>query len=200
MFAIPSRIELRTHGIQSSRVRLVPVDVADAREIWDVVDASRSWLQRWLPWVPFQKDPTASLRFAEACASEWDRGRAVRFLIRERPGGRMLGLVGLEQCVEMHRNCDLGYWLRREASGRGVMTEAARLCIDFAFRRVGMHRVRVAAATHNYPSLRVIERLGFVFEGVARQAEWVDGRWVDHAVFALLESDWSAGELRRVEE
>ena len=69
------------------------------------------------------------------------------------------------------------------------MTEAARACVEFAFRRMGAHRVRVAAATDNHRSLSVISRLGFRFEGLARQAEWCDARWLDHAVFALLATD-----------
>jgi len=47
----------------------------------------------------------------------------------------------------------------------------------------------VAAATTNYPSLAVIGRLGFRFEGIARQAEFVDSHWVDHSVFSRLSSD-----------
>jgi ribosomal-protein-serine acetyltransferase len=54
---------------------------------------------------------------------------------------------------------------------------------------VNAHRVRVAAATDNHPSLAVIRRLGFKFEGIARQAERCNGRWLDHAVFALLVTD-----------
>ncbi len=50
--------------------------------------------------------------------------------------------------------------------------------------------IRVAAATDNHASLRVIARLGFRFEGIARHAEWCDGRWLDHASFALLEHEW----------
>jgi ribosomal-protein-serine acetyltransferase len=69
------------------------------------------------------------------------------------------------------------------------MTEAARACMDFAFGRMGVHRIRCAAATDNHPSLRVISRLGFRFEGVARQAEFVGSRWLDHAVFARLAND-----------
>jgi ribosomal-protein-serine acetyltransferase len=89
----------------------------------------------------------------------------------------------------MHRSCELGYWLTDGASGRGHMTEAASAALEFAFARVGAHRVRIAAATDNHRSLAVISRLGFRFEGIAREAEWCDGRWLDHAVFAFLSTD-----------
>jgi ribosomal-protein-serine acetyltransferase len=61
--------------------------------------------------------------------------------------------------------------------------------VDVALHRMSVHRIRCAAATDNYPSLRVIARLGFRFEGIARQAEFVGSRWLDHAVFARLATD-----------
>jgi ribosomal-protein-serine acetyltransferase len=69
------------------------------------------------------------------------------------------------------------------------MTEAATACVNFAFSRIGVHRIRCAAATQNQASLAVIGRLQFKPEGVARQAEFVDSRWVDHAVFSRLSTD-----------
>ena len=190
MLSLPTRAELRTRPITSQRLVLAPLETSDAAELWEVVDACRGWLQPWLPWVPFQKSPESSIRFAEASVGDWDNGRALRFTIREREKRRLIGVVGLEACVEMHRCCELGYWLRQDTSRMGYMTEAAALCVDFGFRTLGMHRVRVAAATGNHSSLRVIGRLGFHFEGIARHAEWCDGRWLDHAVFSLLEHEW----------
>jgi ribosomal-protein-serine acetyltransferase len=69
------------------------------------------------------------------------------------------------------------------------MTEASRLVLAWAFAKLSVHRVRVAAATDNHASLGVIRRLGFRFEGIAREAERCDGRWLDHAVFGMLEGD-----------
>lgn len=192
MFPIPPRAEVRDKPILAPRLTLLPLDASDAHEIWDLVEESRSWLLPWLPWVPYQTDLDSARRFVEASIQDWDQGRALRFLIRQRPGGSLLGLVGLEAFVEMHRSCELGYWLRKDAAGRGVMTEAATHCVDFAFRQLGVHRMRVAAATGNHPSLRVIARLGFQFEGVSRHAEWCDGRWLDHAVFSLLDHEWAS--------
>lgn len=161
----------------------------DGPELWLAVNGSRAFLQRWLPWVQFHTDPAASVRFAEACANDWDQGRAMRFVIRERAHRTLTGVVGLESMVHMHRSCELGYWLRKEATKRGLMSEAGKAAVDFAFQHLGAHRIRVAAATDNHASLQVIGRIGFRFEGIARQAEWCDGRWLDHATFGLVASD-----------
>ncbi|MEJ7730081.1 MAG: GNAT family protein [Polyangiaceae bacterium] len=186
---IPQRADLRARPLETERLYLAPVDVADGNDLWYAVNGSRAFLQRWLPWVQFHTDPGASARFAEACANDWDQGRAVRFTIRERQTRTLVGIVGLEACVHLHRACELGYWLRRESTGHGYMHEAASACMEFAFKQMGVHRLRVAAATDNHPSLGVIAKLGFRFEGIARQAEWCDGRWLDHATFALLSTD-----------
>ena len=189
LLSIPSRATLRRAPIETARLVLVPLELGDGGELWDAVDNSRWHLERWLPWVPFNNAPEASVRYAEACVSDWDGGRAVRFAIRDRQSRELLGVVGLDSCVHLHRSCELGYWLKREATGRGIMTEAARACVDFAFARMAVHRIRCAAATDNSASLRVIARLGFRFEGIARQAELVGSRWLDHAIFARLSSD-----------
>jgi len=189
MLVVPPRAETRAHPIETPRLLLTPVESSDASELWLAVDGSRSHLEQWLPWVPFNSDPAANQRFTDACASYWDAGRAVRFTVRERSSRTLVGIVGLEACVHLHRSCELGYWLRKEATGRGLMTEAARAALDFAFHEMGAHRIRVAAATENYASLQVISRLGFRFEGILRQAEFCNRRWLDHAVFGLLSSD-----------
>lgn len=196
MLVVVPRAEMFAHPLHTERLRLTPVDLSDAGELWQVVEGSRRWLQAWLPWVPFQENRESSLRFTEASVGDWDNGRALRFCIRARAGGQLLGVVGLEACVEMHRSCDLGYWLRQEAARMGYMTEAAARCIEFGFGTLGVHRLRVAAATENHASLRVISRLGFHFEGVARHAEWCDGRWLDHAVFSILDHEWEAARQR----
>jgi ribosomal-protein-serine acetyltransferase len=189
MLTIPSRATARRSPVETPRLLLLPIEPSDGPELWQAVDGSRWHLERWLPWVPFNNSAEASHRYAEACATDWDAGRAVRFAIRDRQDRELLGVVGLDSCVHLHRSCELGYWLRRDATGRGLMTEAARACVQFAFERMTAHRIRCAAATDNHASLRVISRLGFRFEGIARQAEYVGSRWLDHAVFARLSTD-----------
>jgi len=189
MLVIPTRTEIRAHPIESARLILSPIEPADAGELWTAVEGSRAHLEPWLPWVPFNSDADASYRYAEASAVDWDHGRACRFSIRDRKTRALYGVVGLEVFAHLHQSAELGYWLSKDVTGRGIMTEACRHLLTWAFSRLNLHRVRVAAATDNHASLGVIRRLGFRFEGLAREAERCNGRWLDHAVFALLVTD-----------
>ncbi|MCU0691967.1 MAG: GNAT family N-acetyltransferase [Polyangiaceae bacterium] len=189
MTKIPPRPFVRANPLQTPRLRLFPIDASDVKELFRAVEESRAHLYPWLPWVPFHRDEAAVRRFVEACAADWDAGRAIRFTIRDRKSNELFGVVGLETCVHIHASCELGYWLCEGVQKRGYMTEAAGAALRAAFQRFGMHRVRVAAATSNHPSLAVIARLGFRFEGIAREAEFCAGRWLDHAQFGMLAGD-----------
>lgn len=189
MLAVPPRHEIRRAPLRTARLVLTPVDAGDAAELWVATDSSRNELEPWLAWVPFNVDADASYRYAEASAADWDHVRACRFTMRERLTGRVVGVIGLEAFAHLHRSAELGYWLRTDATGNGYMTEAGQVVLDWAFGPLDAHRIRIAAATDNEPSLRVIARLDFRYEGIARQAERCAGRWLDHRVFSLLTTD-----------
>jgi len=189
MLVVPTRTEVRARPLESARLVLTPIEPADAADLWVAIEASRPHLEPWLPWVPFNSDAEASYRYADASAIDWDHGRACRFTIRDKKSRALYGVVGLESFAHLHQSVELGYWLRKEVTGQGIMTEAARLLLTWSFSRLNVHRVRVAAATDNHPSLAVIARLGFRFEGIAREAERCHGRWLDHALFSLLVTD-----------
>jgi ribosomal-protein-serine acetyltransferase len=189
MITIPARAQLRGSPLLTVRTYLTPIDVADTPDLFDAIEESRAYLFPWLPWVPFNADLPSSERFIEACADDWDMGRAMRFVIRERGTKRFLGIAGLERCSHLNRSCELGYWLRQSVQGKGLMTEACALILKIAFEHLNVHRLRVAAATNNHKSLSVIGRLGFRFEGIEREAEFCAGRWLDHASFGMLATD-----------
>lgn len=195
MLVIPARGDVRARPYESERLYFTPVEPMEAQDLWPAIDRSRELLKQWLPWVGFTVDMQTTIRFADACALDWDQGKAVRFAIHEKASRALLGVVGLESCVHIHRAVELGYWLRTDAQKRGFMSESVRFAIDFSFRQMGVHRIRVAAATDNHASLSVIHRAGFRFEGIARQAEWCNDRWLDHAVFAMLSTDFLQREL-----
>lgn len=196
MLSIPPHAELRTKPLIGPRVHVVPCEVHHAPSMWDAIRRSRSALEPWLPWVPFVTDLDATTRFLSASTADWDSHKAIRLALQTNHEHRFLGIISLESLQVLHRNGDLGYWLSNENVGQGIMHEACTLVLRWAFYTLGMHRVRVAASTANARSISVIRRLGFRFEGVARNAEFCSGRWLDHEVYAMLANDPAATSLR----
>ncbi|UZF92497.1 GNAT family N-acetyltransferase [Bosea sp. NBC_00550] len=105
-------------------------------------------------------------------------------------GGLTLGLIrrGVAQA------CTLGYWMGKRHAGRGHMTEAVRGAVRFAFSELALHRVEAACLSNNEPSRRLLERVGFRHEGLARAYLKINGAWADHLLYAVLSNDALTGE------
>ncbi len=83
----------------------------------------------------------------------------------------------------------IGYWMGKSHAGKGIMTRAVGLVLAEAFSRFGLERVEAACLPENIPSIRVLEKCGFVAEGKARAYLEINGVRRDHLLFARLRSD-----------
>jgi ribosomal-protein-alanine N-acetyltransferase len=75
---------------------------------------------------------------------------------------------------------------------RWYMAQAVSLVLDYAFDDLRLHRVEATCLVRNEPSSKLLLKLGFTEEGVARQSLCIDGRWQDHRTFAILQADRQA--------
>ncbi|MYX08104.1 GNAT family N-acetyltransferase [Streptomyces sp. SID8375] len=87
-------------------------------------------------------------------------------------------------------SCEAGCWLEESAVGRGLITRATRVIIDWAVEERGMHRVEWIAASANTPSINVAKRLGMVREGVQRESYPHRGVRHDMEVWSVLAPEW----------
>jgi RimJ/RimL family protein N-acetyltransferase len=90
----------------------------------------------------------------------------------------------------------IGYTLPVEHQRKGYSSEAAAAMVDAIFTHTHAHRIVATLDPVNFASMRVIEPLGFEFEGIARRHELIRGEWLDDARFALLREDWEAWQAR----
>ncbi|KAJ4986965.1 hypothetical protein SVAN01_07506 [Stagonosporopsis vannaccii] len=97
-----------------------------------------------------------------------------------------------------HRWTEIGIDILPEFQGRGYGREAIAWALDYAFRRGGLHRVRIRAFEWNTGALRLYEKIGFKLEGREREAFWHEGRWWDGVAFSMLEGEW--WEMQRERE
>lgn len=83
----------------------------------------------------------------------------------------------------------IGYSMDQYFSGRGIATEAVELVLEFAFKTLNIHRVEAYVAPENLASVRVLEKSGLVQEGLLRELLFINGQWVDHYMYAILQKD-----------
>jgi RimJ/RimL family protein N-acetyltransferase len=114
-----------------------------------------------------------------------ESGALLPLLIFDAESGEILGGASIGHYDRMRQRVEVGYWLLREARGRGVATRVARALAEYALAH-GLERVEAVVRTDNVASQRVLERAGFTREGVLRSFLRHDGGRADAAIYSLL--------------
>ena len=100
-------------------------------------------------------------------------------------------LIGFCKCkVEISNvRAGFGYSLRRDYWNTGIMTETVGSIVDFTFNTINVNRIEASVATQNYASLKVLEKLGFIKEGILRQRSCFRGSYQDMVMLSLLKQE-----------
>lgn len=165
-------------------VKLLTPTEEDAPMVAAAVQASLSHLHQYMPW--------ASPGYGVEDALSWIRGEvdpgSHAFIVFDETG-RIVGSAGLNRLDAVNDGCDLGYWLRPDATGKGYATRATNLLIGYAVNTVGLKRVEILMSVENEPSRRVAERSVATYEGVRRGRLKYGDRYHDAHVFVFVSSD-----------
>lgn len=99
-------------------------------------------------------------------------------------------LIGTIQLFHVNRgslqNATIGYILDRHENGKGYATEAVRLMVQYAFEDLRLHRIEAGVMPHNAGSIRVLEKVGFRQEGLARKNVKIAGKWEEHLMLSII--------------
>ncbi|MGI6244832.1 MAG: GNAT family N-acetyltransferase [Pseudochelatococcus sp.] len=163
-------------------------------EAWATVRGeSRRFLERWEPLWPADDLTRPAFRRRVGWYEE-DIARDASypfFLFRESDdalvGGLTLGPVrrGVVQA------CTLGYWMGERFARQGYMSKGVVAAACFVFKSLGLRRIEASCLPINEPSIGLLEKVGFMREGYARQYLCIAGVWEDHFLYALLKEDFT---------
>lgn len=118
-------------------------------------------------------------------------GLGYYLLIIDRESDQMLGTISFSNLSRFpFHACNMGYSLGKEVQGKGVMTRALRLAVDYMFRIQNIHRIMASYMPKNKRSEAVLERIGFVKEGFAQDYLLINGKWEDHNLTSLINPHW----------
>jgi ribosomal-protein-serine acetyltransferase len=161
---------------------------SDAVEVFRATERNRAQLRDWLPWVDRTHSAEVPRQFILKALELYANREGITAGILV--DGGLAGTISLHRVDALNHSTSIGYWLDAQHHGRGVMTRACRAMVSHAFAEYGVHRVEIRCAPGNVKSCAIPRRLGFVREGVLREAEWVNDRYLDLVVWGMLAQDW----------
>ena len=175
--------------LKTARMQLLPASAGWAQAMLDFEVRNR---QHFAPWDPLPGDMfftelfwAMRLRQREEDARQ-DKGMMFLLMAESEPG-RIIGTINLSNCVRgIFQACHLGYKLDKDYEGQGMMSEALQAVIGFAFGELKLHRIMANYQPQNIRSAAVLQKLGFMIEGEAKDYLFLNGAWRDHVLTALV--------------
>ena len=169
---------------------LRPLEPWQAAEVLAHIDRGRDFIGRYigLPDATADLDATRGWLQSYADKAAADAGRLYGIWL----DGLLVGGVLFRVFDAATGSCEAGCWLEPAAAGRGLVTRAARVLLDWAFLERGMHRVEWRVSSENAPSVKVAKRLGMSREGVLRSNQPYRGGRQDTEIWSVLAPEWRA--------
>jgi len=176
------------------------VRVRDSRALDRALGSNRAWLEPWEATTPLIRpgtlDTKSSIRGLLKAAKE---GTALPLVLLH--DHDLVGQLNVSQITYGSlSSATLGYWVVEKVAGRGITPVAVAMATDYLFFEKGLHRMEVCIRPENTASMRVVEKLGFRYEGFRRRYIHIDGKWADHFCFALVVEEVPTGVLTRYEK
>ena len=178
-------------GLYTDRLTLKVLDPAFAPQVLDFFIRNRAFLKEWNPSVG---DDFYTLVFQQQKLlndlAQIEEGRMLRLWLFKREDARFeraIGSIAFNNIVRgAFQSCHLGYQIDEQEINKGLMTEALRHAIAFIFDEWKLHRIEANVMPRNQRSRRVVEKLGFVEEGLARKYLKINGVWEDHIHYIIF--------------
>lgn len=166
-----------------------------AESIMLAIEKSRTHLTEYLPWIRDTdvfdikkriRSWVLNERFAQGGC--WLIFKNSESEVSAGPASPMAGAIMMDVKLS-NRSATLSYWLFKDYTGQGLMTESVKLLSAYAFATLKLNRLELLVSVHNNKSTAVAKRCGFKEEGICRDFELIDGKFVDHRRFSLLARD-----------
>ena len=184
-------LEQEAIELHTDRLILRTIDPTFAARCLDYFVRNKLFFKQWIPTVDATFYTLAfheeKLQLERELRSQ---DRVVRFWLfnkEDRALQRIIGDLTFSNVIRgAFQSCHLGYKMDGAEINRGMMTEALKRAIRFAFEDIKLHRIEANIMPHNTRSISVVEKLGFANEGLSRKYLKIAGKWEDHLHYVLL--------------
>ena len=178
-------------SLHTERLVIRPLQKRDAQDLFTVFsdpEVMRHWSSK--PWTSLDQAHEKISLDREALKT----GESVILGIQRKQDNLLIGTCSLFEINEQCRRAEIGYILRSDTWGQGLMNEALHRLVDFGFSELNLNRIEADIDPRNLASAKSLLRLGFTKEGYLRERWIVEGVVSDTELYGLLHREWGAGE------
>ena len=174
-------------SIEGRKINLRTLKISDAYSIYK--NAKDREISRYTR-LPYPYRLKYAYDFVRLCQENYKKKTDYELGIELKKTGKIIGTISLIHLDNTRRNAEVGYWLGKQYWRRGITKEALTLILDYGFNALELVRIYAKVLNPNLPSIRLLQRAGFRYEGRIRKSFFRDGNWFDELVFALLKEDF----------
>lgn len=174
--------------LSTEQLSLKALDESYASQVLDFVIRNKSFLEPWEPGrTPEYYTAAYQRRLLAEERRSIEQGQMFKvWMFKKEEPERVIGSISLNNIIRgVFQSCHLGYRTDEQECNRGYMTEGLQAVIAHAFGRMLLHRVEANIMPRNGASLKVVEKLGFYSEGLAKKYLKIYGHWEDHIHMVL---------------
>lgn len=171
--------------LRTKRLELIEITPDYVNDIYELFSDPR--VTNFYNLIPFQKEKEAAV-IIERLHSHYDQKLGIRWGIRLKNSGELIGSAGFNNYTEKHR-ANLGYDLKPKYWNQGITTEAIKVVSEYGFRTLQINRIEAEVMPGNISSEKVLYKCGFKNEGLLRSWMYWNMRYWDMNMFSILKSD-----------
>ncbi len=170
-------------NLKSDRLLLRQITPADVNEIFAM--RSNVEVMKYVP-RPLCKNLDDAMAIIDMIDQKIVANEGINWAITLHGHNELIGFIGYYKIQWEHFRSELGYMLSPKFNGKGLITEAIQLVVEYGFNEMKMHSLTAVIDPENIASARVLENNNFIKEGIFKENEFFDGKFIDTIVYSLL--------------
>ena len=119
----------------------------------------------------------------------YDEGTGIRWGITLKDSGKVIGSCGFLNMLPKHQRAEIGYELCQEYWGKGIASEALEAVVKYGFHHYQLERIEALIEPTNLRSQKLVEKQGFIREGLLRHYEFTCGKFDDLYMYSIIKGD-----------
>jgi ribosomal-protein-alanine N-acetyltransferase len=173
--------------IETSRLVLRDIKPSDAKDLFSFMSDEET-LQNNLM-IPHSKIAETD-KLIETVKKQYSKKREIRWGITLNDSDTIIGTIGYFNFYPQDFQAEIGVILAKQHWRGGLMTEALTAALTFGFKKMAFNRITVFIMPTNVAAIKLATKVGFRQEGILKECKFLNGRFYDLGVFALLKKDF----------